>query len=113
MQLALAMLALIPALPLAVQRDDPREPLFRVVDLDSGQSREVELADGTRARVELLDVEEVRDTLRSAIREARVKVKINGQVATLASANYRLPVVVGGVQVDCPVTRGYYKNCDP
>ena len=51
--------------------------------------------------------------MRSAIRQARVKVEVNGQTTTLVSANYRLPITVGGVQIDCPVTRGYYKNCDP
>jgi murein DD-endopeptidase MepM/ murein hydrolase activator NlpD len=28
----------------------------------------------------------------------------------LVSANYRLPVTVGAVQIDCPVTKGYSKN---
>src|SRR4029453_13846362 len=32
---------------------------------------------------------------------------------TLASGNYRLPATIAGVQVDCPVTKGYYRNCDP
>src|SRR4029077_3418430 len=83
------------------------------IDLDRGESQLVELADGTRARVKLLDVEEERDGVRSAIRQARVKVEINGQTTTLISANYRLPIALGGVQIDCPVTRGHNKNCDP
>src|SRR5262249_5272513 len=83
------------------------------VDLDRGETELVELADGTSARVKLLDVEEERDGVRSAIRQARVRVEVNGQATTLVSANYRLPIAVGGVQIDCPVTRGYYKNCDP
>ena len=41
------------------------------------------------------------------------EVEVNGRTTTLVSANYRLPVTVGGVQIDCPVTRGYYQNCDP
>ena len=55
------------------------KPLLRTVDLDRGESQLVELADGTRARVKLLDVEEERDGVRSAIRQARVKVEVNGQ----------------------------------
>jgi murein DD-endopeptidase MepM/ murein hydrolase activator NlpD len=41
------------------------------------------------------------------VREARVRVEINGQPIELTSATYHLPVTVAGVQVDCPVTRGY------
>ncbi|MBI3866758.1 MAG: hypothetical protein HY290_33170 [Planctomycetia bacterium] len=36
----------------------PRQPLFRVVDLNVDESQEVELADGSRANVTLLGVEE-------------------------------------------------------
>ena len=72
-----------------------RTPLVRVVDLDIGESQEVELADGKSAKVRLIDLEEVRDEIRGAVREARVRVEVNGQAATLVSANYRLPVEVG------------------
>ena len=48
----------------------------------------------------LLDVEEERDGVRSAIRQARVRVEVNGQTTTLISANYRLPVTVAGVQAN-------------
>jgi murein DD-endopeptidase MepM/ murein hydrolase activator NlpD len=113
MQLVFAMLAALPVAQPAVQDHAGRKPLLRTVDLDRGESRLVELADGTRARVKLLDVEEERDGVRSAIRQARVRVEVNGRTTTLVSANYRLPIAVGGVQIDCPVTRGYYKNCDP
>jgi murein DD-endopeptidase MepM/ murein hydrolase activator NlpD len=92
--------------------EGPRKPLFYTVDLDRNESREVRLADGTRARVKLLDVEETRDSLRSAVRLARVRVEINDSPATLTSGNYRLPVTVAGVQVDCPATRGLYRNHD-
>src|SRR5262249_48605232 len=97
----------------AAAAEEPRQPLLRTVDLNVGQAQEVQLADGTRANVKLLDVAETRDKVRSAVREARVKVEVNGAAETLISANYRLPVTVGGVQVECPVARGYYKNCDP
>ena len=35
---------------------------------------------------------------------------MDGQRAWLTSANYRLPVTVGKVRVDCPITKGYTKN---
>ena len=40
-------------------------------------------------------------------------VEVNGQAVTLVSATYHLPVTVAGVQIDCPVTKGHYKDCDP
>ena len=82
-------------------------PLVRTVDLDIGETQEVELADGATARVKLLDIQETRDALRKAVREARVKVEVNGSLLTLVSATYHLPVTAGGVQIDCPITSGY------
>jgi len=60
--------------------------------------------------VKLLSTSETRDRVRSAIRDARVDVEINGAGATLSCGNYRLPVAVGGVQVDCEVTKAYYRD---
>jgi murein DD-endopeptidase MepM/ murein hydrolase activator NlpD len=91
----------------------PRKPLLRAVDLNIGEARQVELSDGTKAKVKLIDVAETRDTVRSAIRQARVKVEVNGETTTLVSAYYHLPLTVGGVQIDCPVTKGIYRNHDP
>jgi murein DD-endopeptidase MepM/ murein hydrolase activator NlpD len=93
-------------------KEEPHQPPFATVDLDRDESQEVRLADGTRAKVRLLGVEETRDSLRSALRLARVRVEINGTTTTLTSGNYRLPVTVAGVQVDCPATRGLYRNHD-
>src|SRR5262245_30619748 len=91
---------------------EPRQSPFATVDLDRNESADVRLPDGSKARVKLLDVEETRDSLRSALRLARVKVEINGRTTTLVSGNYRLPVTVAGVQVDCPATKGLYRNHD-
>jgi hypothetical protein len=88
----------------------PIEPLVRVVDLDVGQQVRVELADGTEASVHLLEVNEMRDPIRQAIRKAEVLVEINGQRCTLEAGLYNLPIRVGGVQVDCAVTAGYNQN---
>ena len=118
MPLVCAMLAILPAIALAAQRDDPREPLFRTVDLDRGNSREVELADGATARVRLLDVEEDRDGVRSAIRQARVKVEVNGQVATLVetlqSTALEIPATSGDVsQASADSERSSGERCSP
>ena len=41
-----------------------------------------------------------------------VKVEVNGQAIELISATYHLPQTIAGVQVDCPITRGYLTNTD-
>ena len=87
-----------------------KQPLFRTVDLRVGQERQVELADGSQVRVRLIAVDETADSIRQAVRRAAVRVEVNGEEATLVSANYRLPRSVGGVQIDCPITAGYVKN---
>jgi hypothetical protein len=87
-----------------------QQPLFRVVDLDVGATERVQVADGKSATVKLLSTSETRDRVRSAIRDARVDVEINGASATLSCGNYRLPVAVGGAQVDCEVTKAYYRD---
>ena len=94
----------------ALRADLPKptlEPTLRAVDLLIGESAEIKLADGSTAKVKLLDVQEKRDSMAKAVREAKVKVEVNGAEAWLTSANYNLPQTVGGVQIDCPITRGY------
>jgi murein DD-endopeptidase MepM/ murein hydrolase activator NlpD len=109
---------LAPALLLAAvllggeEKKDLQAPLFSTIDLDRGESVEVRLPNGSKASVKLLDVKETRDSLRDALRRADVTVEINGRTTTLTSGNYRLPVTVGGVQVDCPATKGLYLNHD-
>ena len=85
-------------------------PLVRFVDLNVGDAQEVELSGGKKVKVKLLDLKEVRDDLRDAVRKAEATIEIGGEKVTLTSANYRLPVTVAGVQVDCPVTKGYRAN---
>jgi murein DD-endopeptidase MepM/ murein hydrolase activator NlpD len=86
------------------------EPTLRAVDLQIGESADVKLSDGSIAKVKLLDVQEKPDSMSKAVREAKVKVEVNEKEAWLTSANYNLPQAVGGVQVDCPITRGYNAN---
>src|SRR5262245_61974732 len=88
----------------------PRPARVRAVDLDLNESQEIKLADGTNVRVKLLSVDETRDPMRNAVRQARVKVELNGQSLVLTSATYHLPVTLGGVQLDCPITKGYVGN---
>jgi hypothetical protein len=99
-----------PAVAPAPQTKQGVAPLMRTVDIDLGRSQQVELADGRRVAVKLLELKESRDSVRNAVREARVLVDVDGQPIWLTSANYQLPQTVAGVQIDCPVTRGYVAN---
>jgi murein DD-endopeptidase MepM/ murein hydrolase activator NlpD len=87
-----------------------RLPLVRVIELNIGESQQVELADRKKVTVKLLDLQEKRDGLRSAVRQAHVTVEVDGKSITLVSANYRLPQMIAGVQIDCPITKGYLGN---
>ena len=84
--------------------------LVRVADLSVGETAVIELADGQQATVKLIDLSEQRDSLSHAVRHAEVTVEVNGERAKLVSATYNLPRQIGGVQIDCSVTRGYPGN---
>ena len=43
-----------------------RAARLRVLDLDLGESQQVDLADGTKAHVKLRAIDEIRDTIRNA-----------------------------------------------
>ena len=62
--------------------------------------------------VKLLAISDTRDKARSAIRDARAELEINGSPATLQCGNYHLPMAVGKVQADCTITKAYYQNTD-
>ena len=112
----LAIFLMLLSFPPGARAADPptptRDPMHRVVNLDIGESRQVELRGGSRARVKLLTLEESRDPIRDAVRRAVVKVEVNGQTIELISATYHRPRTVAGVQVDCPITKGYLTNTD-
>jgi murein DD-endopeptidase MepM/ murein hydrolase activator NlpD len=103
------------ALPAFAQLPAPtRQPLVRVVDLNVGEAAEVELCDGSRTTVLLMDLREAVDDLRGAVRKAVVRVKIGGvaEPVTLVSATYHRPTTAGKVQIDCPITKGYNANAN-
>ncbi|NQT85225.1 M23 family metallopeptidase, partial [bacterium] len=85
-------------------------PLRTVVDMKLGEPQTVTLCDGSKATVTARAMGAERDSLRNAVRSAWARVEVNGKTVVLQSANYALPVAVGGVQVDCPITRDYYTS---
>jgi hypothetical protein len=103
------------AVPAADRPEPPlptKAPLVRVIDLNTGDSQVVELSAGAKVTVKLLDVQESRDDIRSAVRSVRVKVAVDGTTITLNSGNYHLPQSVAVVRIDCPITKGYLSNSD-
>ncbi len=89
------------------------DPLVRVIDLDLGESAKVTLCDGAQVTVKLVGLNEIRDHVADAVRQAEVAVEVNGKTAQLVSATYHRPQTVGTVQIDCSVTRGYNANGTP
>ncbi len=84
-----------------------RTPLVRTVDLNVGQSAEVELCDGSKATVKLIELQETRDTVRGAVRRAVATAEVNGQRVQVVAAAYNLPTTIAGVRIDCAVAKGY------
>lgn len=81
-----------------------------MVELNLGESQTVTLSNGETAMIELIDKSATRDSIRNAVRKVKVTIQINGTKTDLWSGNYSLPVSVGGVQIDCPVTCDYYDD---
>lgn len=82
-------------------------PLHRTVELNVGESAETTLRDGRTVRLRLLELQERRDPIRRAVRDAWAKIEIDGQALTLGAGGYRLPTAFAGLQIDCPVTRAW------
>ncbi len=86
------------------------DPLRIVVELNIGESRIVQLHNKKEVKVTLEEINEIRDSVRNAIRDVRVKIDVDGKKVILNSGNYNLPVSVGEIAIDCPVTGNYIIN---
>jgi murein DD-endopeptidase MepM/ murein hydrolase activator NlpD len=94
--------------PLGSAQEATRKPLHRTLDLAVGEAQEVELSDGKNVTVKLLELQETREPLCSAIVAPRIKIAAAGREGWVAACNYHLPQKIGPVQIDCPITKGYY-----
>jgi murein DD-endopeptidase MepM/ murein hydrolase activator NlpD len=90
--------------------ESKNQALVRAVDLNIGESQSVQLCDGSSAMVKLVTLHETRDAVRDAVRVARVSVEVNGKKGEIISGNYELPLVIAGIQIDSPITKGYLSN---
>lgn len=86
------------------------KPLRVIAELNVGETQTVRLTSMKHIEVKLVEIKEVRDSLRNAIREAYVKVIVDGNEVTLSVGNYNLPVAVGKVQIDCPWIKGFVQD---
>ena len=100
---------LVLVLPTIALAESPVEvaPLFALVDLKVNEAAEVTLSNEQTVRVKLLEINEKRDSLRNAVREATAVVEVDGRKVDVTSSTYSLPKTIGKVQIDCPVTKGY------
>lgn len=87
-----------------------RVPLGRVIDVNIGESVDVELADHSRVIVKVVDYTVTRDRMRDAVRGVDVRVLVNGTPVTIGCGNYNLPVRIAGVQIDCPMVKSISSN---
>jgi murein DD-endopeptidase MepM/ murein hydrolase activator NlpD len=83
------------------------KPIRVIAELKTGETQNVKLSSGKVVRLKLIDIKEVRDSLRNAIREALVTVSVNGNETVLKTGNYNLPVSAGDVQLDCTWIKGF------
>ncbi len=92
-------------------RTEKQEPIERVVaELNVGETQNVQLHNGKTVKLTLLEIGDSRDSIRGAIRSANARISVDGEEVTISSGNYNLPVVIGKVQIDCPVIKTYHSN---
>jgi hypothetical protein len=88
------------------------DPVRVIAELNTGESQDIRLTNGEMVSLSLTGISEIRDSIRNAIRSAKVQVTVDGKKLTLNVGNYNLPIETGKVRIDCPVNRKYLENCD-
>lgn len=83
-----------------------------ITELNIGETQDVRLSNGETVKLALISIDEVRDSIRNAIRAAYVKVTVDGEEKILSFGNYNLPVEAGKVQIDCPAIKSLLQNAN-
>lgn len=84
----------------------PEQQGGTVVDMSVGEELTLDLPDGTRHTLRLLEVTEPVDRIRGVIRSPGVTLEVNGERCVIPAGLYNLPRPVKGLRVDCAVTKG-------
>lgn len=79
--------------------------LETVVDLNVGESQTVQLSNGEKVLLELVERKIERDPVIEAVRSAQIRVNVNGKPVELFCSNYHLPITAAGIQIDCPAIK--------
>jgi murein DD-endopeptidase MepM/ murein hydrolase activator NlpD len=78
----------------------------RIVSLNPNESYRFQLADGTARIVRVEQVQEHRDSVLGLVRQARVRVRIDGQPVDLLCAPYVMPTEIAGLRIQADITSG-------
>ena len=81
-----------------------------IIDLAINETYQFKLPDGSVKSIQLKAVDETVDPIRKAVREAMVKIIVDGEQATIPTALYTMPQIVNGVKLDCALTKGFPGN---
>lgn len=81
-----------------------------IVDMAVNETYQFKLPDGSVKSIQLKAVIEATDPIRQAVREAWVKVSVDGEQAMVPTALYTMPQIVNGVKLDCALTKGFVGN---
>ena len=84
-------------------RVESRQALHETFDLTIGDS--VETRSGVK--LTLLSVSEPKGEIWGEIAKPQATIQVNGEEIVLVAGTYRLPISVGGIQIDCPITGGH------
>ena len=82
------------------------------VDLNIGETTEVTLYDGTTVTIRIVQTKIIKDRIRLAIREAKIKVAVDGEEKWITAGNYNLPIEYEKVKIDIPIIRAYFANAN-
>lgn len=85
-------------------------PRHITADLKVSQPQQLTLKNGKSVTIELHKLNEVKDPLRSGIRQVAGQFVINDQTVEIQAGPYSLPTKVGPFRIDIPVSSGYNAN---
>lgn len=83
----------------------------QVLDINIGEDLIVALSNENIIKIKLFDIKEFRDEIAQIIRKAKVKIEVNGEKRWIGVGQYNMPQLLGGIRIDCTVTRGYKERC--